>query len=86
MSSKLLAFAVFDSKAENFGVPQFFQTRGLATRAFTDEANRTESMICKHAEDYTFFCIGEYDPDKGLLTPLSTPQSLGVAVEFKTSE
>lgn len=86
MSAKLLVFSVFDSKAEVYGTPMFFPTRGIALRQFTDEANRAESAIKKHPEDYTLFYIGEYDPDKGLLTPANTNSSMGVAIEFINQE
>jgi hypothetical protein len=86
MSAKLLAFSVFDSKAEVFGTPIFFATKGLATRAFEDQCNRSDSPIANHPGDYTLFCIGEFDQDTGLLTPLQTPASLGTGVEFKNNE
>ena len=83
---KLLVFSVFDSKAEIFGQPMFFPAKGLAIRAFDDECNRKESQIHAHAEDFTLFQIGEFDQDKGLLIPLTTPVSLGIGVEFKGDE
>jgi hypothetical protein len=81
---KLLVFSVFDSKAETFGTPMFFNTIGMATRAFFDEANREDSMIFKHGADYTLFQIGEFDPDKGELIPLDAKSNLGTGVEFKS--
>jgi hypothetical protein len=83
MSIKLQVYSVFDSKAEVFGTPMFFQTAGIATRAFGDECNRTESELHKHPEDYTLFHIGEFIQDTGLMVPLKTPASLGLAIEYK---
>jgi hypothetical protein len=77
MSQKLYVFAARDAKAEIYGTPMFFPTVGLATRAFSEQANNPESMICKHAEDFCLFRIGEYDQDTGLLTPLPAPEING---------
>lgn len=80
---KFYIFSVYDSKAENFHTPMFVPTKGIATRSFTDVANNPESEIYRHPEDYTLFLIGEFDSSNGLVTPLTTPESLGLAVEFK---
>lgn len=86
MSIKLQAFSVFDSKAEVYGTPIFFPTKPLAIRAFEDQCNKPDSPIAMHPGDYTLFHIGEFDTDKGLLTPLTTPAALGTGVEFKRSK
>lgn len=80
---KNFIFSVFDSKAEIFNTPFFMAAKGQALRGFTDEVNRPDSEIGKHPEDYTLFCIGEVDLNTGLITPLSTPTSMGLAIEFK---
>ena len=82
MNHKLLAFAVFDSKSEVYGTPIFFATKGLATRAFEDQCNKPDSPIAQHPADYTLFCIGDFEPDTGTLTPLPSPSSLGTGVEY----
>lgn len=75
--------AVYDSKSEMFNQPMFFKAKPEALRAFSDEANRAESALYHHPEDYTLFLIGEFDVETALLTPLTTPVSLGIAIEFK---
>lgn len=82
---KLQAFSVFDAKAETYGTPIFFATKGLATRAFTDQVQKNDSPLSQHPGDFTLFHIGEFDTDSGLLTPLMTPTSLGTGVEYKTT-
>ncbi len=67
---RLIAFSVFDSKAEAFLRPFFTETVGLATRAISDAANDTTSEMHRHAEDYTLFQVGHFDQDKGVLEPL----------------
>lgn len=76
-------FAVYDSKAEMFNQPMFFKAVPEALRAFEDECNRPESALAKHPDDYTLFQIGEYDVETGLLTPLTTPNSYGLAREYQ---
>ena len=81
---KYKIFSIFDSKAENFNTPIFLPTEGQAIRIFDDMVNdqADKSEIAKHPEDYTLFCLGEFDSDAGLVTPLTTPKSLGLAQEF----
>ena len=83
---KFKIFSIFDSKAESFNTPMFLAAKGQAIRAFDDEANRPESEIHKHPEDYTLFCLGDFESDTGKVEPLTTPESLGLAIEFKRSE
>ena len=80
---KQFVFAVYDSKSEMFNQPMFFKAKGEALRAFEDEANREDSAIFKHPGDYTLFLIGDYNIDTGLLTPMPTPTSLGLGVEYQ---
>lgn len=79
---KYKIFSIFDSKAENFNTPIFLPTEGQALRIFDDMVNSQDNEIAKHPEDYTLFCVGEFDSDQGLVTPLLTPKSLGLAQEF----
>lgn len=78
---KLLAFAVHDAASGLYGTPMFLISKGLALRSFSDECNNPQSIINKHAGDYTLFQIGEYDEESGVMTPI-TPLSCGNAVEF----
>ena len=77
---KLKVFSIFDSKAEAFNTPFFFNMTGQALRAFEDLAKDPQAAISKHPEDYTLFEIGEFDTDTGQLIPLPTPHSLGLAI------
>jgi len=75
-------FAVYDSKAGVFARPFFTHNAAVATRGFVEEVNKPDTEFNKHHEDYTLFAIGEYDDAKGLVIPLTSPQSLGLASEF----
>jgi len=76
-------FAVYDSKAKYFRNPFIMRTKGEAIRAFTDIANDDASEISKHAEDFTLFHLGTFNEEKGCYENLTSPNSLGIAVEFK---
>lgn len=79
---KLYVFSIHDTKAEIFNTPIFLPAVGQARRTFGDQVNDKESPFNKHPGDYTLFQIGEYETDTGLLEPLKTPISLGLAVEY----
>lgn len=79
-------YSVFDQKAEAYARPFCAPTRGMAIRGFSDEVNRPESEMGKHAADYFLFEIGEFDEGKGILTPHVPLVSLGCAVTYRTIE
>lgn len=62
---KLMIFTVYDSKAEAFLRPYFAETKGLAMRAFRDAVNTPDHEMHRHAEDYTLFHVGAFDPSTG---------------------
>jgi len=78
----LRVFSVYDSKAEAYMQPLFFQTKGLAIRSFSEAANDGKSTISLYPADYTLFELGSYDSDNAKFDLHSTPISVGVAIEF----
>lgn len=74
-------FSIYDSKAEVFHQPMFLNTKGEAIRSFIDEVNREGSPMNIHPEDYTLFHIGSFNQFGGKILPLSTPNSMAVAIE-----
>ena len=79
-------YSIYDSKAEVFNPPIFLHKDGEAIRAFDQICNDPESDFNKWPGDYTLFRIGEWDNETGLLTPLGTPKSLGLAQSFIKKE
>jgi len=79
----LLAFAVFDSKAEAYLRPFFAETKGLALRNFVDAVQDSNSPMGKHPEDYTLFHVGAYNQLTGVLESKAAFESLGNAVTFR---
>lgn len=78
---KLEIFAIFDSKAAAYMQPMFVLTKAMVIRDFTDAA-RGDNAIGKHPEDFTLFHLGTFDDSDGSFDMLSTPVSLGVAIEY----
>jgi hypothetical protein len=77
-------YVVYDSKAENYGNPMFFATRGEAIRMFSEECNRPESMVNKYPEDFTLFEIGTYnEKEDGLISAYINKSAIGCGVDFK---
>lgn len=83
---KLKVFAVFDSKAQAWNTPMFLRSTGEALRSWEDECNRVESMISKHAEDYSLHELGEYDDSTGRFQELPSALNLGLAASFRKPE
>lgn len=82
---KLQIFSVYDSKAKAYLPPFFLPEIGMATRVFQNCANDKGHQFGANAEDYCLFHIGEFDDSTALCVPKTTPESLGLAQEFKKS-
>lgn len=79
--AKLKAYAIFDGKAEAYLRPFIMVNRGTAIRSFVDAVNDSTHEMCKHAEDYFLFELGEFDEESGVLS--SNIVSLGNALSYK---
>ncbi len=71
---KLLAFTVYDEKAECFGHPFFVSAIGIATRFLTEWVHNENSMIGKHPGDFTLYQVGYWHDDKAKFENLDTPK------------
>lgn len=65
------AYAIYDNKALVYGTPFFAPTDGSAVRSFQELANDTRTTVGTHPGDFTMFCVGTYDDQKGILTGMS---------------
>ena len=75
-------YVVYDSKAEAYNTPVFYQNDQVALRAFKDAANSPESSISRYPEDYTFFLLGQYDDTTAQIDLMGTPKSIARAIEL----
>lgn len=83
---KVKIYSVFDSKAGAFMLPQFYQTPGIAERAFTEACNTKDTPFYKYPEDFTMFELGVFDDEGATFELHNTPISMGIAVQFKRVE
>ncbi len=73
-------FTVFDSAANRFLDIFSAPTVEFALREFRAAVNKPGHQFNLYPADYTLFCIGTFDPEKGSVTALEAVVNLGVAI------
>lgn len=63
----LKVYSVFDVKAAAYARPFFMVNDQSAVRTFGDYVNTQGEPPNLHPEDYSLFCLGEFDDVKGTL-------------------
>ncbi len=76
--------SIYDSKANAWLTPMFFQSNGQAIRSFSDAVNDLKTDFGKHPDDYTVFQLGHWDERMGEIQLLDTPKSLSVGINLVT--
>lgn len=64
--------SVFDSAAQSYLPPIYYQSVGVALRAFKDAVNDPKSAISTHPKDYSLFHLGSFN-DQGAHFDLKSP-------------
>ena len=73
--------SIRDRAADVFGQPMFFNAKGSAIRAFSDEVNnpkRDSSQISLHPEDFDLYFFGFFDDSVGSFELLDRPEQLAI--------
>jgi hypothetical protein len=83
---KVMIYSVYDSKAEAFMLPQFYQTKGIAIRAFVEAVNTEGTPFNKYPADFTMFELGSFEDNECKFEVYDTPKSIGLGIEFVKSE
>lgn len=78
-------YSIFDTEVKAYMQPFFLRSKGEAIRALTSLLEDKNSNVAKYPEQFVLFEIGDYDDEKGLIIS-HTPESLGVAIEFKPEQ
>ncbi len=73
---------IYDGKADAFMTPMFFQSTGQAVRSLADAVNDGKSDFAKHPEDYTLFCLGDFDQRNAALVLETAPVCIGQAIHL----
>lgn len=81
---KLLMFSVYDNAVKAFITPFFLPSKEAGIRAFRVCANTEGHSFRRSAEDYTLFCLGEWDDATGVVTIAAHQESLGGAITYRT--
>lgn len=80
----LKVFAVRDVKADSYeDVLMVCPTEGIAKRAFVDAVAAKGSRLSRYAEDFSLYCIGEFDPSSGSLKGEKVPCHVMTAIAAK---
>lgn len=80
----LQVFAILDKKVNAYTTPAFMRTRGEAIRSFIDACRAESNPFAKHAEDYVFCHVGEWNDQTGELVARETPEIIFTALDAVT--
>lgn len=67
---KLKAYSVFDEKADVWTQPFFQLNEATAQRVMANAVNSEGHNFNMNPEDYSLYCVGEWNDDTGVFTPL----------------
>jgi len=86
---KLLLFCVYDSKVEGYLPPFTAMNRPVAIRIFETAVLQEDHDFNRHAEDYSLFEIGHYEPGTGELvskTPVQAVQAIQIITKHNNRQ
>ena len=75
-------YSTFDQASGIYQRPFVAHTHGEVTRSFQDIACDADHEIGKHPEDYTLYCLGEFNDGTGEITGYLTPEKVATALEL----
>lgn len=67
-------FTVYDEKVNSYGSPFVASSDGEASRMLSDAIDDPNSLIARHPEDFSLYCVGEYNELSGIVTAYDAPQ------------
>ena len=74
-------YSVCDTKVGVFDKPFTMRNRNEALRGWMEVVNDKQTQFNKHPEDFCLFELGDYDQDKGIISPYPGPQSVASAID-----
>lgn len=74
-------YSVFDKKSGSWEKPFAARTHGEAERMFQSAANDKQTIIGQYPEDFSLWCVGNFDPHTGTINNREH-ESIGEAVAF----
>lgn len=79
-------YAVYDAKAEAFGVLISVPTKAAAVRSFADAVKSGSGDLSKHPEDFALFQLGVWNKASGVIDAFKTPISVITGLECSQME
>lgn len=79
-------YAIYDTQAKVFSHPFFAVNDDVAKRMFAGAVNDSGTQFYQYPLAFSLFGLGTYDDAMGAFDNFATPQNLGLAATFKTSE
>lgn len=67
---KHIIVAIFDSKAESYGLPHVVRTAEMGMRNFEAAVRHEGSDFNRFPDDYTLHHLGTFDDETGEITPV----------------
>lgn len=61
-------YSIYDRKASIFDAPFSSLTDGTASRVIKELVKKGGRLV-SYIEDFDLFCLGEYEPSTGVITP-----------------
>lgn len=75
---KFVVLSLYDSKVRAFAQPFVSPSEEAGMRSVVDEAQRADSMLHRHPEDFQLMRLGVFDDQDGLLVSEVSPAGLGL--------
>lgn len=75
-------YAIYDSKTQSFLQPWYAQNHATAFRNMELACRDPKSGFVQFPVDYTLFCIGSFDDERGALLPKELHENLGNMQQF----
>lgn len=70
------AYSIFDTKSLVYSNPFYALTHGAAIRIVTDAARDPNSQLSRHPADFVLYCVGVYDDQNGIFSPLDPKEHI----------
>lgn len=78
----MLVFAIYDKKAEGFGLPFFAPKEEVALRMFRGVCRDEKANLHHFPEDYSLMGLAAYNAQSGTFENLGTPELLAMATQY----
>lgn len=77
-----LLFSVYDGAVKYFRDPFVSVSKGDALSQFMAGANAKDSWVSERPQDFSLFILGQFDEVTGQFNMYTSPECLGIALEF----